>query len=83
MNKWNTLLAALDNVYGHDGKNKSSYKPINRYFNQETGEMVTVIEYKTKKQGEVVVKNPRSNQYKQRIGLLQNLLIQQKTKEKQ
>ena len=78
MNKWNTLLAILDKTFGHEGKNISSFKPIKKYFNQETGDMVTVIEYKTKKPGKAVVKNKK--QSRQRQGLLQALLQQKKTK---
>ena len=82
MNKWNALLIALDKAYGHEGKNDSSCKPIKRYFNQQTGDMVTVIEYKTKKPGETVIKNGNKNQSRQRQGLLQALLQHKKTKNK-
>ncbi len=80
MNKWNTLLTMLDKVFGHEGKNQSSYKPIKKYFDQETGDMVTVLEYKTKKPGETVVKNGNKKHSRQRQGLLQALLQQKKTK---
>ena len=66
MNKWNVLLAALDELYGHEGENKSSFKPVNRYFKQETGELVTVIEYKTKKKGEeIILTKKNSNHHKE------------------
>ena len=82
MNKWNTLLTMLDKVFGHEGKNQSSFKPIKKYFNQETGDMVTVIEYRTKKTGETVIKGGNKNQARARQGLLQSLLQQKKTKNK-
>ena len=82
MNKWNTLLTMLDKVFGHEGKNKSSFKPIKKYFNQETGDMITIIEYRTKKPGETVIKNGNKNKSRQRQGLLQALLQQKKTKNK-
>ena len=80
MNKWNALLVALDKAYGHEGKNNSSCKPVKRYFNQETGEMVTVIEYRTKKPGETVIRKGNKIQSRQRQGLLQAILQQNKTK---
>lgn len=76
MNKWNTLLAILDKTFGHEGKNKSSFKPIKKYFNQETGDMVTIIEYRTKKPDETVIKTGNKKQSRQRQGLLQALLQQ-------
>lgn len=82
MNKWNTLLAILDKTFGHEGNNKSSFKAIKKYFNQETGDMVTVIEYKTKKPNETVIKGGNTNQARARQGLLQALLQQNKTKKK-
>ena len=82
MNKWNTLLTMLDKVFGHEGKNQSSFKPIKKYFNQETGDMVTVIEYKTKRPGETVIKNVNKKQSRQRQGLLQALLQQHTAKKK-
>ena len=83
MNKWNTLLAILDKVYGHEGKNNSTFKPITKYFNQETGDMATVIEYKTKKPNETVIKDENKNQPRAKQGLLQTLLQQQDIKKKQ
>jgi len=44
--------------------------------------MITIIEYKTKKQGEVVVKNNRPTLAQKQVGLLQNILRQMNTKEK-
>ena len=82
MNKWNMLLRALDEVFGYEGKNQSSFKAINKYFKQETGETVVVIEYKTKKKGEIVIKKGRGAPIQQSLGLLQNLLGQKKTKSK-
>ena len=82
MNKWNTLLTMLDKTFGHEGKNQSSFKPIKKYFNQETGDMITIVEYRTKKPGEAVVKNGYKNQSRQRQGLLQALLQQHTAKKK-
>ena len=82
MNKWNTLLTMLDKVFGHEGKNQSSFKPIKKYFNQETGDMITVIEYRTKKPNETVIKGENKNQSRQRQGLLQALLQQHTAKKK-
>ncbi len=82
MNNYNALLIALDNLYGHTGKGNSTFKPVNRYFNQNTGEMVTVIEYKSKKKNEIVVKNNRPTLAQQNRGLLQNILNQNKPEPK-
>ena len=82
MNKWNSLLSALDKTYGSGNKSKSSFKPIKRYFNQETGEMITVLEYREKRQGETVIRKGNRKQSKQRQGLLQALLQQKKAKDK-
>ncbi len=82
MNNYNTLLVALDKVYGHDENNNSTFKPVKRYFDQVTGEMITVIEYKSKKHNEVVVKNNRPTLAQKNRGLLQNILNQNKSEPK-
>jgi len=58
------------------GKASSTFKPIKRYFNQSTGEWVTIIEFKSKKKGEVVVKSDDISTQQKRQGLLNNLLRQ-------
>ena len=82
MNKWNALLLALDKFYGHSGENDSTFKPISRYFDQSTGKMITVIQYSTKKQDEIVIKKKQPTPAQQGMGLLQDLLNQKKTKSK-
>lgn len=82
MNKWNVLLAALDNVYGHDGKNNSTFKPISRRFDQTTGQMITIIEYKNKKQDEIIIQKKQRTPAQQGMGLLQDLLNQKKAESK-
>ena len=80
MNKSNALLAILDKTYGYKGKNSSTFKPIKKYFNQETGEMVTVIEYRTKKPGEVVIKTANNKQSRRKTNMLQALIQQMNSK---
>ncbi len=46
MNKWKTLLAALDQVYGFDDQAKSSMKKIKQGFDEKANEHVIVIEYR-------------------------------------
>ena len=82
VNKWNMLLKALDNVYGHEGENNSTFKPINRYFDQSTGKMITIIQYTTKKQDEIVIKKQQPTPTQKSMEFLQNLLSQKKTKSK-
>ena len=82
MNKWNVLLNALDAVYGHDGKNNSTFTPISRRFDQATGQMITVIEYKNKKLDEIVIKKKQRAPVQQGMGFLQKLLNQNKAKSK-
>ncbi len=74
VNKWNVLLAALDGLYGYKDGGDSSFRPVKRYFNQETGEMVTILEYKTKRQGEAVIKGGGRFESKKKRGLLQSVL---------
>ena len=46
MNKWNKLLAVLDQVYGFEDQVKSSMKKIKQGFDEKANEHVVVIEYR-------------------------------------
>ena len=76
------LLNALDAVYGDDGENDSTFKPISRYFDQNTGKMITVIQYSTKKKNEIVIKKKQRTPAQQGMGFLKKLLNQKQVKSK-
>ena len=45
MNKWNRLLAMLDEVFGFENKVKSTFKKVSQDFDEKTNEHVFLIEY--------------------------------------
>ena len=51
MNKWNRLLAILDQVYGFEDKKKSSIRKIGQHFDERTNEHVFHIEYRIRRGG--------------------------------
>lgn len=51
MNKWNKLLATLDQVFGFENKVKSSFKKIRENFDDGTNDHVVVIEYRVREKG--------------------------------
>ncbi len=81
MNTHNILLNALNKVYGTEGAN-STFKPIDKYYDRNTGELVTIIEFRSRKKGEVVVKSNRPTLAQQNRGLLQTILNQNKPEPK-
>ncbi len=46
MNRWNKLLAALDDVFGFANKKNSSVKKRRQYFDEKSNEHVFLIEYR-------------------------------------
>lgn len=46
MNKWKTLLAALDQVYGFQNQVKSSIKKVRQGFDEKANEHIVIIEYR-------------------------------------
>jgi hypothetical protein len=46
MNKWNRLLAMLDQVFGFENKIRSTFKKVSQDFDEKTNEHVFVIEYR-------------------------------------
>ena len=57
MNKWNRLLATLDQVFGMKNKERSTFKKISQDFDEKTNEHVIVIEYRVRVKG-TVFSNP-------------------------
>ena len=49
MNKWNRLLAALDQVYGFADQSKSSMKKLRQVFDEKANEHVIILEYRVMK----------------------------------
>ena len=63
MNKWNRLLAMLDQVFGFENKVKSTFKKVSQDFDEKTNEHVFVIEYRIRVgQGKRQVATPVQNQ---------------------
>jgi len=60
MNKWNRLLAALDHVYGHNDKKKSTIRKVSQTFDERTNEHVIMLEYRVRRRGDgVVTRSPK------------------------
>jgi len=51
MNKWNRLLAILDQVYGFEDKKKSAIRKVGQHFDERTNEHVFHIEYRVRRGG--------------------------------
>ena len=49
MNKWNKLLAILDQVFGFDDKKKSTLRKVGQHFDERTNEYVFIIEYRVRR----------------------------------
>ena len=76
MNKWNRLLAYLDDVFGFKNKIKSTFRKVGQSFDERTNEHVIHIEYRVRTSGDVVTK-------KRSGGRMIKELIKQASKKKQ
>ena len=74
MNKWNKLLAMLDQAFGFENKLKSSYKKIRQDFNDQTNEHVIVIEYRVQVKG--TMNTTPSKEQVHQASMLQQLYAQ-------
>ena len=74
MNKFNKLKTNLDDVFGFDENQKSSFKKIKQYYDQSTNEHVTIIEYRTKRDGEVQVDKGALRQQRNEYQMMRQLL---------
>ena len=81
MNKWNRLLAMLDEVFGFKNKNRSKYRKLSQAFDEQTNEHVIVIEYRVSVKGRMKSK-PRKKQKPNQMAMIQQLLAQGKNKKK-
>ena len=61
MNKWNKLLAMLDQTFGFDDKKKSAFRKVGQHFDERTNEYVFIIEYRVRR-GDKADKNVEQEQ---------------------
>jgi hypothetical protein len=76
MNKWNQLLATLDQVFGMKNKERSTFKKISQDFDKKTNEHVIVIEYRVRVKG-TVKSTPRERSGQQNLAFLRQLMTTQ------
>jgi hypothetical protein len=76
MNKWNQLLATLDQVFGMKNKERSTFKKISQDFDKKTNEHVIVIEYRVRVKG-TVKSTPRKNSGRRQLAFLRQLMATQ------
>lgn len=81
MNKWNRLLATLDEVFGFKNKIRSKYRKLSQAFDEQTNEHVIVIEYRVSVKGTMKSKS-RKKQKPNQMAMIQQLLAQGKNKKK-
>ena len=75
MNKWNRLLATLDQVFGMN-KERSTFKKLSQDFDEKTNEHVIVIEYRVRVKG-TVKSTPRKQTGNQQMAFLRQLVAAQ------
>ena len=80
MNKWNRLLAMLDQVFGFDDKKKSTFRKVGQHFDERTNEYVFIIEYRVRR-GDKSDRKVEQKQIedKQLLKYINDLAQQQKT----
>jgi len=81
MNKWNRLLAMLDEVFGFKNKIRSKYRKVSQDFDEKTNEHVVLIEYRVSVKGTMKSK-PRRKQGPNQMAMIQQLLAQNQSKDK-
>ena len=81
MNKWNRLLAMLDEVFGFQNKINSKFRKISQDFDEKTNEHVILIEYRVRVKG-TMKSAPRKRQGPNQMAMIQQLLAQNHNKTK-
>jgi len=76
MNKWNRLLASLDQVFGMNNKERSTFKKISQDFDEKTNEHVVVIEYRVRVKG-TMQSTPRKKSDREQLAFLRQLVAAQ------
>ena len=81
MNKWNRVLAVLDEVFGFKNKIRSKFRKISQDFDEKTNEHVILIEYRVSVKG-TMKSAPRRKQQPNQMAMIQQLLTQNQSKTK-
>ena len=76
MNKWNQLLACLDQVFGMKNKERSTFKKLSQNFDEKTNEHVILIEYRVRVKG-TLKSTPRKQTGNQQMAFLRQLVAAQ------
>ena len=77
MNKWNRLLAMLDQVFGFENKIRSNFRKVSHDFDDRTNEHVILVEYRVRVKG-TMKSAPRKGHKVDRSSMLQKLYSQVK-----
>ena len=80
MNKWNRLLAMLDQVFGFENKIRSKFRKVSQDFDERTNEHVILVEYRVRVKG-TMKSTPRKGQKVNKASMLQKLYAQAKQNE--
>jgi hypothetical protein len=81
MNKSTQLLTLLDRVFGFPNKIRSTFRKHSQSFDEKTNEHVVLIEYRVSVKGTMKSK-PRKRQGPNQMAMIQQLLAQNKNKNK-
>ena len=81
MNKWNRVLAVLDEVFGFKNKIRSKFRKIKQDFDEKTNEHVILIEYRVSMKG-TMKSAPRRKQQPNQMAMIQQLLAQNQKHDK-
>ena len=76
MNKWNQLLACLDQVFGMKNKENSRFKKVSQNFDESTNEHVVMIEYRVRVAG-TMKSTPRKKSDREQLVFLRQLVAAQ------
>ena len=76
MNKWNQLLACLDQVFGMKNKERSTFKKVSQNFDESTNEHVIMIEYRVRMAG-TMKSTPRKKSDREQLVFLRQLVAAQ------
>ena len=77
INKWNQLLAALDAVFGMNGKEKSKFRKLSQDFDERTNEHVIVLKYRVKGVAGTMKSTPRKASGQRQMAFLRQLVAAQ------
>jgi len=80
MNKWNKLLAMLDQVFGFENKIRSNFRKVGQDFDERTNEHAIMIEYRARVKG-TMKSAPRKGHQVDQTTMLQKLYAQAKQNE--